>query len=173
MIYASGMLTTACALVLAAHQLEELKATASSQRKETAPQPESEPQDLGIAERLAELIETWTGVKREAGSPSTWIKGVLEKGLIRYAYPMINRLHMLRLLIESTVLSSKKETWSEDKELLAAQVDELLALSEQFAAPLHFTPIHPGVSCALLYLRCRVEAGEDCSTFRPRLRKSV
>lgn len=35
---------------------------------------------------------------------------------------------------------------------LGSWVRELLDLAEQFAAPLHFTPMHLGVSCALVFL---------------------
>ena len=99
---------------------------------------------------LRDLLKTWTG-ETEFGK-------ALILALERHRYPMINRLNGLKVLIDALVLDRVD---SEEKELLGVKsleqalewTKELLHFNTLFDAPLHFTPLHSGTTCALLWLR--------------------
>jgi hypothetical protein len=77
----------------------------------------------------------------------------LSDAVQRHAYPVINRLRGIKVLIDHLVWKS----WGagEPGDGLAKALgwtSSLLELNEQFNAPLHFTPMHSGITCAWVWL---------------------
>jgi hypothetical protein len=123
--------------------------------------------DLSLAEeqvnRMDDLLKRWLGMD-VTGPRIGDFAAILEKSVQRHAYPMINRLKGLKVLIDNLVLKSRgKEPKEQEAKSSNAQEEaefqqalewtlELLELNEQFDAPLHFTPSHSGMTCALVWL---------------------
>jgi len=74
------------------------------------------------------------------------VRAILKRSLVRHSYPMINRLHALKLLIDDTVLGDG------EKEKILPWTYELLEMEANLNAPLHFTPLHSGATCAMVCL---------------------
>jgi len=98
---------------------------------------------------IKDLLFEWTGEENDD------FAGTLQRLLERHRYPMINRLKCLKILIDQLVLMNEgRDSESELQDFAQAIVwtEELLDLNIQFDAPLHFTPFHSGLTCALLWL---------------------
>lgn len=95
--------------------------------------------------RLQALVLKWTG----SDTSDFWT--LLVHALQRHRYPMINRLNGLKVLIDSLVLDRRVQPLQLDQ--AREWTEELLDLNAQYDAPLHFTPLHSGTTCALLWLR--------------------
>jgi len=91
------------------------------------------------------LIGSWTGSK---ASPD--FSNILERSLVRHSYPLINRLQGLKALIDAEILTVSPDASPEAESRILARTEELLTLDELFDAPLHFTPLHAGLTCALV-----------------------
>jgi hypothetical protein len=148
-------LTLACSLVLS---FSKLPKTPTSRTKQY--------------DRLTQLVGRWTGIRAEAEScaeafGSGFAKeapDLLKESLVRHSYPMINRLHALKVLVDHTVLSDAGECSEKEREEILRWTKELLQLKSRLDAPMHFTPLHLGTTAALVYLRCRTEAEESWTT---------
>lgn len=99
------------------------------------------------------LAKSWLGADEDRH-----FVGILKNLLQRHAYPMINRLKGMKVLIDNLAL---KKRGKQPEDLKTEEDDfyralewtlELLDLSTQFDAPLHFTPAHSGMTCALVWL---------------------
>ena len=106
------------------------------------------------------LLRNWTGSDNPAEDngpedDENPARKVLISLLQRHRYPMINRLNGLKILIDHLVLSTHKRSLKaevRDFKQAVLWAEELLDLNTQFDAPLHFTPLHSGVTCALVWL---------------------
>jgi hypothetical protein len=113
-----------------------------------------------VRAELARLLKDWIGTlqlkKPEAKDELTpALRSLLKESLVRHSYPMINRLHTLRILIDDTILGGEiGDTPGKEPEWrVIAWTEELLDLEGNLNAPLHFTPLHSGTTCALVVLR--------------------
>ena len=119
--------------------------------------------------RLARLLRRWTGESDiPLGRPEFRhrLRQVLQRSIRRHAYPTINRLHAIKVLIDDAVLF--EEELSLDQTLAWAL--ELLELKNGFKAPFHFTPLYSGVTFAQLHLRTADEERITPETRRGLLR---
>jgi hypothetical protein len=140
-----------------------------------------------LLERWKETSEKWKELSEEGKELSEEkefalrLQSLLKMSLECHSYPMINRLHALRLLIDDAVLSdaavlSEGEEEEKEKEVEKEKVkevekvkffdwtSELLDLEGNLHAPLHFTPLHSGATCALVALWAQAKKKSD----RPR-----
>lgn len=99
--------------------------------------------------RLRALTDKWTGGESE---DETGYEEVLIESLERHRYPMINRLNAMKTLIDHWAIAR-------DVEKAVEWTEELLDLNSQFDAPLHFTPLHSGLTCALVWITCKEKEG--------------
>jgi hypothetical protein len=105
-----------------------------------------------LKDKMKSLLKYWTGNDKFELSSSS-LREVLIASLVRHSYPMINRLHGLRVLINDSILSERGDSLGQ----IVDWTHELLDLSGNLNAPLHFTPFHSGVTCALVYLKYRTD----------------
>ncbi|MFL6197159.1 MAG: ATP-binding protein [Thermoanaerobaculia bacterium] len=108
---------------------------------------------------LVDLMGSW-------GITGDDFDAALSSAIQRHAYPVINRLRGIKVLIDSLVWRSwsHPEARDEFKNALG-WTSSLLDLSEQFNSPLHFTPLHSGMTCALVWLwSLKRPAGEEVET---------
>lgn len=138
---------------------------------------------------LIDQVAPWT--KPSAGayfSGPDGARGVVKEAVDRYRYPALTRMRGIKLLIDDGVIygsgsSLNAMTGSRacahccvfaDPQFVAsapramvdvgdiqAQLDELIALNEQMQAPLHFTPMHMGVTLSQFFLRYPIEQHES------------
>ena len=129
------MVTLACSVGLAASQLSA----------------DSSVEDKSITTSLFGLLEKWQVLEKNEQEKNDFHL-TLKKVLQQHSYPMINRLHGLKVLIDSEVLQAAltKRPETEVLHRLLDQAEDLLAMKENFKAPLHFTPFHSGVTFAQL-----------------------
>jgi hypothetical protein len=153
----SSLLTLACSLMLVALEVHESKAD------ERSPLADHQRVVGMVISELEGLIRNWTREQFDGSDQRIWIEELLEKMLVRYGYPMMNRLQTLRTLIDSGVRQLSKAQTSEKRQAVLSQALELLDLAEQFDSPQHFTPMYSGVSCAMVYLFCRQRRSEKKS----------
>jgi len=66
---------------------------------------------------------------------------------------MLNRLNGLKVLIDALVLEKHQDSSFDAMQQALEWTEELLDLNTQYDAPLLFTPLHSGTTCALLWLR--------------------
>ncbi len=128
--------------------------------------------EIGDLEDMAGLILRWTGKKAGGNHPqaASELRALLEKSLVRHSYPMINRLQSLKVLIDSEILSI--DSWPEREGKVFQWTSELLELKELFGAPMHFTPLQSGITCALLDLRCRGEVERGWEEAQPAIQRA-
>lgn len=105
---------------------------------------------------VSKLLKSWGAMATDHDANRQTLRKLLEDTLLRHSYPMVNRLHRLKLLIDDSLLSSDEldsrwESW----------VKELDKLTDDMAAPMHFTPLHSGTTYALAYLRNRLTKGGE------------
>jgi hypothetical protein len=95
---------------------------------------------------LVTLMNSW-GIEGES------FVVALSDAVQRHAYPVINRLRGIKVLIDHLVWKSWGAGESGDGLAKAlGWTSSLLELNEQFNAPLHFTPMHSGITCAWVWL---------------------
>jgi tetratricopeptide (TPR) repeat protein len=111
---------------------------------------------LGLEQKeaLSDLLARWTGRKDDNFNLA------LHDSIQRHRYSMINRLNGMKVLIDHIVLT-KRGSFTQALEW----TEELLDVNSQFDAPLHFTPLHSGTTCALLRL-WSVSLGKEAATDR-------
>lgn len=122
--------TLACSLGLAAKQWEYGEALQKS---------------------LTELLGDWTGkssFEEDGKEFADSLRSILKDSLVRNSYPMLNRLYVLKILIDDATLRGNK---GEGNDIVEWTL-ELLDLEASLNAPLHFTPLDLGTTCALVYL---------------------
>lgn len=78
-----------------------------------------------------------------------YLKGTLEDSLIRHSFPVLNRLHGLKVLIDAEVI---RDIDGSELDTVLARTKEWLDLANKVNDPLHFTPLQTGTTCALVYL---------------------
>ena len=100
-----------------------------------------------LAKNILALVQTWDEKIQEL-EPEAF-----HHALSRYRYPLLNRLNGLQLLVDDLVLNRWDTSDGTDKDAGFVHLEELLELSEQYAAPHHFTPQQSGTTCALFWLR--------------------
>ncbi|HWM90517.1 MAG TPA: hypothetical protein VN493_07085 [Thermoanaerobaculia bacterium] len=137
-----SVLTLACSLGLVAEEIFG------------ADHPKEPRQDL------LNLIDRWTGSKYCLWPLPRHFAGVLERSLVRHSYPMINRLQGLKVLIDAETLTVLGGASPEVEGRILSRTQELLTLDELFDAPLHFTPLHAGLTCALVALSLQGDANK-------------
>lgn len=96
---------------------------------------------------IEDLLASW-GVDLEHDHPKA-LRHVLRQCLVRHSYPMIHRVHGLKILIDDQILSDCEC----DSVEISERIKELLQLAASLDAPMHFTPLHSGITCALAYFR--------------------
>jgi hypothetical protein len=103
---------------------------------------------------LAELIDSWSENRADAAwnisEFDTWLQKRLEDRIIRHSYPMIDRLHAIKVLVDNKAFAPGR---GGSARTLLKQVKELRTLRASLDAGMHFTPLHSGVTGALVYLR--------------------
>ncbi|MES1242767.1 MAG: ATP-binding protein [Acidobacteriota bacterium] len=105
-------------------------------------------QDPALALQLSALLSDW-GVEHNSLDRGQ-LRALLESALVRHSYPMVNRLHGLKVLIDDRLLQEV------DDPNIQPWILELQKLTSELDAPMHFTPLHSGVTYALAYCRWRV-----------------
>jgi len=111
-----------------------------------------------VREPLQALLRSWMGESFHPGEPREFRKK-LRRSLVeifqRHSYPINNRLRALKTWIDDAVLGAT-DAGRKSKPLFRTRVlnatEELILLNTDFQAPLHFTPLHSGTTCALVYL---------------------
>lgn len=99
-----------------------------------------------FCKEIKSLLDAWgVGLKNQQT-----LSSLLEVTLVRHSYPMVNRLHGLKLLIDHNLLQSGASTEAKPWIL------ELQRLTAELGAPMHFTPLHSGVTYALAYFKWRI-----------------
>lgn len=130
-----------------------------------------EQRDKELRKRLHLQVRKWSreleGETQRSTKPETgelnkinvaWLRGILQRSLVRFRFPMMNRLNGLKVLLDDKILFGKKNDDDKERDWMRMAIpwaDELLDLSAKFDAPLHFTPLHPGLSCAFMWLRLK------------------
>lgn len=104
--------------------------------------------DDGFRKEISTLLRSWGALNPTESADQATLRRLLEDTLLRHSYPMVNRLHRLKLLIDDSLLGegeldSRWESW----------IEELKKLTADLEAPMHFTPLHSGTTYALAYLR--------------------
>lgn len=108
---------------------------------------------LGIEEKgkLKAFYERWT---RKPFTKES-LRETLQEALVRYSYPMHNRLYGLVALIQDAVLDRGPEPEPEGRrEDVLDWVKELMELQARLASPLYFTPFSTGVAYGLVFWYC-------------------
>ncbi len=121
--------------------------------------------------------------------PQKEFRSILDESLVRHSYPMINRLHALRVFIDDYVLSQSLqmaggevqalnkagEVQAPDKtfEKALTWTTELLDLNASLNAPLHFTPLQLGTTCALVYLLSPLDTSDSQQAIRDAAERSL
>ncbi len=104
-------------------------------------------------EQLRKLIGHWLGNKKTLqDARSATLRSVLVESVSRHSYPMINRLHSLKVLIDDQieqVFSQQNTTGCKD---VVHATQELLSLRSKLSATMHFSPIRSGTTAALAAL---------------------
>lgn len=109
---------------------------------------------LGLKnEKLETLYKRWT--KKDLSVPS--LREDLKEALVRYCYPLHDRLHGLVTLIEDAVLDEAPA--DRTREVLDWS-KELMELQARLAAPLYFTPFSSGVAYGLVFWYCWLKDGK-------------
>jgi 2-polyprenyl-3-methyl-5-hydroxy-6-metoxy-1,4-benzoquinol methylase len=107
-------------------------------------------------ERLRRLVGrcsrpmVWVGPVDER----TWFRERLRDGLDQHSFPMFNRLVGLKVLIDDTLLAEATPGTAEREEV-ATYIDELVRFERLYKSPLHFIPLHSGLTLGLACLRWR------------------
>lgn len=115
-----------------------------------------------VRDDLSRILQGWGTLGSEQKTDRKTLRDLLRLSLVRHSYPMIGRLHGLKLLIDDLVLEapdgeSKQSTLiDEEGRDVRSWIDELLKLSSDLDAPMHFTPLHSGITCALAYFRSSI-----------------
>lgn len=122
--------------------------------------------DPDITPLLKLLPEYFGGELKKTGS-ELQLKEALITTLENNAYPILGRLHGLKVLADDQILSGVP------LEERPSYLDELAATAEAFDSPLHFTPFHLGTTRALSVLS--VATPEEATIFEAleTLRKSI
>ena len=112
---------------------------------------------LGLVATELELSTTLLNNLAEHWQLERSYENCIKTALDRKRYPMVNRLHGLKVLIDSLALGKTLDMRS-----ILNRTIELHEQNCRFNAPLHFTPLHSGISCALVWLVCRdgIPAGD-------------
>lgn len=124
------------------------------------------------------LSENHTAQQSSAGISRTIdrkkLQCILEKALIRHSYPMINRLHGLKILIDDSLLDEDEKDCSTRSIAKNEKgwIDEMLKLSADLDAPRHFSPLHSGITCTLGYFRSRSDKLVDVA-WQQRVRRAA
>jgi len=130
-------LVVACSLILASEHCGLLKGLEGLEA--LTPQ----------AARLAKIICKWIGRDEKKGQPTELASEQLENVFQNHPFPMASRLFALKVLIDNLSARAKSEV---DRALLAQRAHELIALSDDYNSPLHFTPFDSGITLGLAYL---------------------
>ncbi|MGM0575226.1 MAG: hypothetical protein ACQEXJ_05810 [Myxococcota bacterium] len=104
-----------------------------------------------ISSAMRKLLERWKAPTRSRapGTGQAFFRDILEANLQQHSFPMLNRLHVLKLLIDDTALHGSATGVSD--EALLGWADQLARGCELLQAPLHFTPQLTGSTFALLW----------------------
>ncbi len=124
---------------------------------------------------LRELLSGWRGHGvREGDGKEDFFLRTLEDSLARHSFPVMNRLQGLKVLVDAALLRRDTQRSAEDAaEEYIARTEELLDLAGMVDAPLHFTPLQTGTTCALVYLCCRRSIPEVKDDKQDRKRASL
>lgn len=85
------------------------------------------------------------------------LRDLLKQTLVRHSYPMIGRLEGLKILIDDLILNQQECSVEE----IDAWTAELLKLTSDLDARMHFTPLHSGVTYAMAYFRLLTLKSKD------------
>jgi SAM-dependent methyltransferase len=80
-----------------------------------------------------------------------WFRERMRDGLDRNSFPIFNRLVGLKVLIDDTLLA--EDVSAKECEEVATHIDELIRLERLYRSPLHFVPLHSGLTLGLACLR--------------------
>jgi len=105
-----------------------------------------EEQPSAIIRRIRRLLPEVSGETDSSCVSSDWFRGRLMESLDRNSFPMIHRLHGLKVLIDDALIRGPEPETEE-------HIGELLKLEEMFKSPLHFSPLNSGLTLGLAYLR--------------------
>ena len=103
-----------------------------------------------INEKLKNLLIYWIGTNRVNDSTVEGFQKTLLDSMLRYRYPVLNQLNVLKILLDSAILQTSAKMHKD----IVAWLIEFHNLYESFDAPLHFTPNKIGFTYSALYLRC-------------------
>jgi len=115
---------------------------------------------------LGTLVDAWTGQKSSASGPEA-VRNVIIDSLERHSYPLRNRLHGLKLLVDHTVIGLFPPPKAEEggslpraqSPELGEHVKELVRLRQLYDSDLHFTPLQYGLTLSLLCLKMHQQPG--------------
>ncbi len=103
---------------------------------------------------ISKLLDEWR-IHHTQPLNQVGLRSLLRGALVRHSYPMVNRLHGLKVLIDEQLLTERPA------DNLKESIKELQRLTTELAAPMHFTPLHSGITYALAYCLWRRRRPKD------------